>query len=272
MLAFAPVATGTTASAGAATSSNWSGYAVHAPGVAFTRASGTWTLPHANCAAASPAYSAAWVGIGGYALTAPALEQVGTETDCTRSGRMTTSAWYEIVPAPSRRLDLIVRPGNTVTATVDVIGHHVVLTLRDVTRHRAVSKSLAPRTVDVGSAEWIVEAPEQCLGASKCRTLPLADFGAVTFRGAHARDAAGVTGAIRSNHWTRTKITLAQSEDRLVSGRTLADAVPSTLSASGARFRVTYADGAVASTARATRMGTRAVSAAAGTQPGGRRR
>lgn len=273
MLAFTPVAAATTTGAGATTSANWSGYAVHAPGVSFTRARGTWTIPRADCSAGSSTYSAAWVGIGGYALSAPALEQIGTETNCTRSGRMTTAAWYEIVPSPSRRLDLVVKPGDTLTATVAVIGHRVVLTLRDVTRHRAVTKSLTPRTVDVGSAEWIVEAPERCVGGTECRTLPLADFGAVTFRGAGARDTAGASGSIRSGHWTRTKITLAQSGHRFVSGAALAAAVPSALSASGKRFRVTYAGRSVTPTASATQMGTRAVTVTAGPpQPGGRRR
>ncbi len=63
-------------------SSNWAGYAVHHPGVSFRQVSGTWTQPDASCIAGRSSYSAAWVGIGGYKPTSPALEQIGTEVDC----------------------------------------------------------------------------------------------------------------------------------------------------------------------------------------------
>lgn len=270
---FAPAAGATTARATVATSSNWSGYAVHAPGVSFTRARGTWTLPRDRCSPGSSTYSATWVGIGGYALDARALEQIGTETDCTRSGRRITSAWYEIVPAPTRRLSLAVRAGDTMTATVTVIGRHVTLTLRDVTRGRSATKTLTPRVTDVSSAEWIVEAPEQCESATDCHTLPLADFGTVRFRDAQAWDAAGAEGSISSRDWVRTKITLTQAGSvRFVSGHQGAgEAVPGALDSSGAGFRVAYTESAGGPSASVARMGVRAGAVAGRVQPGGRR-
>jgi hypothetical protein len=263
----APAAADTTT-----TSSNWSGYAVHGPSVSFSHATGTWTVPHVDCTAAAPGYSAAWVGIGGYALTAPALEQVGTETDCTHSGRVVDTAWYEVVPSPSHPLRLTVHPGDSVTATVAVSGHRVVLTLLDRTRHRSASKTLTAGTVDRGSAEWIVEAPERCVSATNCQTLPLADFGAVSFSGARATEASGQGGSIASPRWTRTKITLAQGGSDFISGsQELTGAVPGALSASGAGFRVLYATQAIAAPGVPTRMGTRA-GAQPRPQPGDRRR
>ena len=55
-----------------------------------------------TCTAGIPAYSAFWVGLGGYASTARKhLEQVGTEADCDSNGVAHYSAWYELVPQAS---------------------------------------------------------------------------------------------------------------------------------------------------------------------------
>ena len=68
-------------------SSNWAGYAVHKPGVSFRTVSGTWRQPVAKCTPGVETYSAFWVGLGGFSLNAPALEQTGTELDCSISGK-----------------------------------------------------------------------------------------------------------------------------------------------------------------------------------------
>ncbi len=60
-------------------SSNWAGYAVHRQGVSFRSVTGTWRQPKVRCTPGKATYSAFWVGLGGYSLNAPALEQTGTE-------------------------------------------------------------------------------------------------------------------------------------------------------------------------------------------------
>jgi hypothetical protein len=224
-----------------AISSNWSGYAIHEAGVSYSRITGTWRLPSADCASAAPAYSAAWVGIGGYRLGSSAIEQVGTETDCTNGGAVRTSAWYELVPDPSHVLRLTVRPGDAVRATVSVAGQRVTLTLRDLTRRRGVMRRLTAPALDRSSAEWIVEAPSRCRSRKRCRTLPLADFGSVDFSGARARDSGGAAGPIGSRGWTHTRITLAAPGPSVPPyERQISGAVPSALSASGGAFRVAF--------------------------------
>ena len=47
--------------------------------------------------AGSATYSSVWVGLGGYAQTSRALEQIGTEADCSAAGQATYSAWFEVV-------------------------------------------------------------------------------------------------------------------------------------------------------------------------------
>lgn len=222
-------------------SSNWSGYAVHQRGVSFKWVTGTWRAATAACVPGTPGYSATWVGIGGYGLSSRVLEQIGTETDCTGSGDTVTSAWYELVPNPSSRVRLKVHPGDAVTATVSIAGHRVTLKLSDRTTGRSFTKIVAVPFLDTGSAEWIEEAPSECtIPGRNCRTLPLADFGSVTFTGASARERSGLSGSISSRLWDATRITLASS------GRTSVPhtLTPSALGGHGGGFSIGYADAA----------------------------
>src|SRR5437868_4540158 len=93
-------------------SSNWAGYAVNTSdgSTSFASASGSWVQPTADCSSGSPGYAAFWVGLGGFADASQALEQIGTEADCSASGGAVYSAWYELVPASSVRLKLTILP------------------------------------------------------------------------------------------------------------------------------------------------------------------
>jgi hypothetical protein len=226
-------------------STNWAGYAIHRPGVSFRQVSATWTQPDATCVPGQTSYSAMWVGLGGYKPTSDALEQTGTEVDCTAAGRVVSSAWYELVPAPSKTISLTVAPGDVMHATVTVTGHRVVIALEDLTSHRSFDKTLNAPSIDVSSAEWIVEAPSECLSQFACQALPLADFGSVPFGSATATTVRGKVGAIANPHWGRTRIDLIAGNQRLIVARnataTLGTAAPSPLTGGGRSFDVTYA-------------------------------
>jgi hypothetical protein len=236
------------ASADTSESSNWAGYAIHRSGVTFTKVLGTWTQPRATCTPGDPTYSSVWVGIGGYSETSNALEQIGTEADCTVAGRARSTAWYELVPAPSRTTKLTIDAGDRLRATVTVLDEKVTLTLDDLTRHRSFTKAVHDADLDVTSAEWIVEAPSVCPTASQqsCQTLPLADFGSTGFTAARATATSGHAGAIDDRHWTTTRITLAEGGRHFIGAdgpagqAMLVTAVPSTLTAGGSAFSVTY--------------------------------
>jgi hypothetical protein len=108
---FLALVSGTAAKAATAVSSNWAGYAV--AGATYKSVSGTWTQPAANCASAgaSRTASAFWVGLGGNSESSNALEQTGTEADCSANGLASYAAWYELVPAASVKAPLeISRP------------------------------------------------------------------------------------------------------------------------------------------------------------------
>ena len=226
-------------------STNWAGYAIHRAGVSFHKVSATWTEPSATCVRGQPSYSADWVGLGGYSPTSGALEQTGTEVDCNADGTVVSSAWYELVPAPSKTISLAVQPGDVMHAAVSVTGHRVVIQLDDLTRHHGFHKTLNAASIDVSSAEWIVEAPSECLSQFACQALPLANFGSVAFSAARAISSAGTNGAIANPRWGRTKINLIGGAQRMIVSRQSSDdggtAAPSSLASDGTSFDVTYA-------------------------------
>ncbi len=245
-------------------SSNWAGYATHRAGVRFKKVVGAWKQPGVDCSRYSPGYSAVWVGLGGYSGSSNALEQIGTEIDCTPSGRAVSSAWYELVPAPSRGISMRVSPGDAMFATVSVSGSKVTLTLQNQTRHKTFRKTVRVSPIDLSSAEWIVEAPSECVSADQCRTLPLADFGTASFALAGTQTTAGHTGTISDRAWSATKIKLTPSGRRFVlngGGATDGSASPSGLSGRGSSFKVTFQSGSI--------QASRLVRAAAASVPGG---
>jgi hypothetical protein len=223
-------------------SSNWAGYAVHRPGVRFTRVLAGWTQPTAQCVAGHRTYSALWVGLGGYNASSNALEQIGSEVDCTSSGRVVSTAWYELVPSPSRPIRMTVRPGDQMLASVTVSGNRVVMVLQDTTTHHSFRRTFHPSSVDVSSAEWILEAPSECTSDNSCRTLPLANFGSANFGLAQAEAAGGHVGTIADSSWDWTQIKLTPGGKRFValSGDRSGAAVPSALNAQGNGFSVTF--------------------------------
>ncbi len=191
-------------------------------------------------------YSSVWVGLGGYSERSNALEQIGTETDCSATGRVISSAWYELVPAPSRTIRMTVKPGDQLSASVDVTGHKVRLQLVDVTRHKSFTRTITDSTLDLTSAEWIVEAPSECAGSYACQTLPLANFGSATITDARAVTSTGYAAGIVSRKWVTTRITLAAGGQRRFigdpAGAAGAIATPSALLADDNSFTVTYSD------------------------------
>jgi Peptidase A4 family len=232
-------------------SSNWAGYAVHKAGIRFTRVAAVWRQPKPTCSAGTPGFSAMWVGLGGFNQSSDALEQIGSEMDCTSSGRAVSSVWYELVPAPSRTIKMTVHAGDQLAATVTVSGNRVILALIDLTSHHSFKKAFTVANPDVSSAEWIVEAPSECINQNTCQTLPLADFGSTTFSLARAEAVGGHIGSISDPFWNQTQILLTPGGRRFVvlggSGPTAGAAIPSALASNGMSFKVTFSTVSVSS-------------------------
>lgn len=159
-------------------STNWSGYAVQSASQ-FTQVSGTWVQPTATCnKLVGSTYAAFWVGIDGYSTSS--VEQLGTDSDCSRSTPK-YYAWWEMYPAGSVDISTStypVSPGDTLTGSVTRSGTNYTLSLHS---SRGWTFSTTQSGSDAnGSAEWIAEAPSLCT-IFACRNANLTNFGTVTF-------------------------------------------------------------------------------------------
>jgi Peptidase A4 family len=224
--------------AGTESSTNWAGYAV-SHRKPFTSVTGKWVQPSANCADLSSTYSAFWVGLGGFADNSFAVEQTGTLANCS-AGTPYYTAWYELYPKPPVMLKLAVRPGNVFSATVSVNKTTVVMRLKNVTTGKLFTKKLRMKRPDLGSAEWVTEAPSGCDVAGNCSTLPLTNFGTVAFSHATAT-VKGHRGRISDPVWSATTIELhGDLGDPDHPSQAGANAIPGALGPDGGSFAVTW--------------------------------
>jgi hypothetical protein len=237
-----------------AASGNWSGYVAGASsdssGTRFKSVSGSWVAPTAECtsgAGSGATYSAFWVGLGGAGQT-QALEQAGTETNCSASGQASYYAWYELVPAAPVRISLAVRPGDRISTRVTAEGTAVDVSVSNQTTGQSFSKQLTMSNPDVSSAEWIAEAPSSCDSSlGDCTPLSLTNFGTVNFTSASATTTDGHTGSISDSNWSTAAVSLTpgdgssgyQGVDLSTDGGS-GSATPSSLSSDGSSFSVAY--------------------------------
>ena len=214
---------------GPRSSTNWAGYAVS--GGTFTDVKGTWVEPAVTCPSFSSSYAAFWVGLGGFLGGSGngGLEQIGTDSDC-RFGTPTYTAWYELLPDVSVPISLTVSAGDTVSAEVNTDLTSATLTITDVTTGATFTTQETPSVLDATSAEWIAEAPSQCLGTDHCVPLALANFGTVSFSGS-STTSNGHVGTISDASWVSTPIRLG--------GRAGA-ALPAVLTPDGSGFSIAY--------------------------------
>lgn len=239
--------------AGIDVSSNWSGYAVTGVGstatvastsMSFTDVTGTWTQPTATCTPGQSTSAAIWVGLGGYTVGSNALEQTGTAADCSSTGKASYYAWYELVPAASVTLKLKIFAGDKITSTVLINGTDVLVQVKNRTRHTVFTKHLQMAAPDLVSAEWIAEAPSECTVTGFCRTVPLTNFGSVSFSKVAALGN-GQGGTLSGPGWEPTPIQLVPRARRFfgdvnASASSTAGASPTALAPDGSAFTVNW--------------------------------
>ncbi len=214
-------ATPALASTQAAVSENWAGYVAGSDNSGFSAVSAAWTQPRVDCSTTDAAtYSAYWVGLGGGGENSNALEQIGTQADCS-NGSASYYAWYELVPSAPVELKLSVQPGDQLWARTAVDGNQVSFYIRDRTTGQTWTRTLTmtSATPDTSTAEWVTEAPSECQGdaTGNCTPLTLADFGTAKFTDAYTTSD-GHTGAISDSDWTTEAIELAPSSSSLYGG------------------------------------------------------
>ncbi|HEX6818758.1 MAG TPA: G1 family glutamic endopeptidase [Ktedonobacterales bacterium] len=197
-------------------SNDWAGYATS--GTTYTSVAGSWAQPNVNCSSGPDSYAAFWVGLDGYMTRT--VEQIGTDSDCSQ-GSPAYYAWYEMFPAYPVTLSRPVAAGDAISASVASNGSgDFTLKISDATQHWTFTTNKASSAAQLGSAEWIAEAP-----SNGRHTLPLSDFGSVTFTNCTANG----SGIVRN-----------PNVDEIVLGSPYRgiEAQPSTLSGSGESFSV----------------------------------
>lgn len=258
-------------------SPNWAGWvALASPRSAhvrhFINISGSWVQPSATCTPHRTTFAAFWVGLGGYSQRSQALEQIGTEADCSRLGEIFYYAWYELLPGPPITIRGIkIVPGDAISASVHVSSDNVTVALIDATSgaprfvKHAVMRSPPP---DTSAAEWITEAPSNCNGDNHCKPLRLTDFGQIGFTSASVSaigSAGRHTGPIDDPAWDDGEIILSSSGSLSYTPNEQSYALPSALSAGGDAFTVQYGIGATGPTGPSGSSGPTGASGSTGT-------
>jgi hypothetical protein len=226
----------------------WAGYDAVAAAPAggmlphFTKVTGAWTQPAADCAATGSSQASVWIGLGGVLDTAAVYGplQVGTDSDCEH-GRANYFAWWETYPEPLQKVRLTVSPQDALAATVSLDSAGLpVVTLEDQTTGASFTKVLRDvhvRALATDSAEWIVEGPEQ-------RGTALTDFGSVSFADATATEAgpAGAqTGSVDDPAWGYSEPdVLGSSVTDAHQSAVESSATPGPLTGGGESFTVNY--------------------------------
>jgi Peptidase A4 family len=159
------------------TSSNWAGYvATHGR---FTSVSASWTVPLVKGGLQPTEVAAMWVGLDGRGTST--LEQIGTISGML-GGSPAYEVWFEIVPKAPEYVQMTLKPGDSVTASVTTSGNgQFTLFIRDNTTHVDFSTVQPSAGSELVTAEVVAEAPSTISGPS-----PLPDFGTVRFANARA--------------------------------------------------------------------------------------
>ncbi|MBV9545504.1 MAG: flippase-like domain-containing protein [Chloroflexi bacterium] len=219
-----------------ATSNNWSGYA--ATGGTYTAVSGTWTVPDYS-AGSSGGVDATWVGIGG--VSSRDLIQAGTQQASSGSGQTQYQAWIEMLPAASHPVPLAVRPGDSVSVSIDEQNTGTwQISFTNNTTGQTYQTSVQYTSTN-SSAEWIEEAPS----AGRGGILPLDNFGSVNFTaGSAVKDGQSVSIASSGAR----AITLIGANQQPL-------AVPSAIGSDGSSFSVSRTQAAASATSQSQRPG-----------------
>lgn len=153
----------------------------------FTSVSGSWTATRPTAKGSSSA-DATWIGIGG--VTKTDLIQAGTANVVDAAGNVTTTAFYELLPAAAQNIiSMTVNPGDSMTSTISYAGGKWTISITDVTTGQNFTKVLTYAS-SFSSVEWIQEAPTNLSGS----LYTLDGFGTASFsRGSAVNNGASTT-------------------------------------------------------------------------------
>ena len=203
------------------TSTNWSGYL--ATGGNYTAISGAWQATDPTGNGSTTSADATWIGIGG--VTSSDLIQIGTTNSVSPSGKVTSSAFYEMLPNAAIDISsLNVSPGDQMTATIsETASNSWSMTITDVTKNETFSDQFSYNSSN-SSAEWIEEDPSYSNG----QLVPFDNFNIANFTNA----------ATTSNGQSLNLLTATAQPITMVTSSGQPEATPSNINASGTGFSV----------------------------------
>jgi len=176
---------------------NWAGYTQGSieKGTTFHSIAGDWNVPTAEQRTAREAeYSSSWIGIGGGCLDTACtlfdttLIQAGIGHDVDAAGNTDYYAWWETVPAPLIRTELVVRPGDRVRVEIaESTLTPEVWTIVIANLRTGLSFSITlPYPSTYGTAEWVIETPVVISETGAVTVGPMPDLAVVHFDDATA--------------------------------------------------------------------------------------
>jgi hypothetical protein len=195
---------------------NSAGYAASRARTRFRLVRATFFVPFLNCRLSRGAFSADWVGLGGFVGSSRSVQQAGIEADCSAAGRSRYFAWYAMYPRKRATSRIRIKGGDSVTASIyfDAAHRKFALSVTDnTTGGHFLVRRRCPRgqTCPARSAEVISSAPASGTG-SHLKIKPLADYGAVSFGAIAVTDLSGQRASLRSAHWDAARILQTQQD------------------------------------------------------------
>ena len=148
--------------------------------VGYAKVTAQWMVPQAHCSPGENSFSLIWVGMTGTSNSSK-LAQLGTEGGC-QSGVPQYYMWWEMFPAPLKRLIQPLHPGDIVTATVAFQKNGQFQFILDNHKGRTPFSIMQPDNAsDTLIAECIAEAPTiKNPNTSQSFVAQLTDFGTVS--------------------------------------------------------------------------------------------
>jgi len=178
---------------------NWAGYVQGAleKNKTFHSIAATWIVPTATPHRPGEAeYSSSWIGIGGGCVDAACsigddtLIQAGIGHDIDATGAADYYAWWETIPAPLVRTDLMVRPGDRVAVTISEGRVPEIWTIVIANRTTGSKFTITlPYPSSYATAEWVIETPVVITDTGGIQVGPMPVLTTVRFDHARANGA-----------------------------------------------------------------------------------
>ncbi len=148
----------------------------------YTDITGNWVVPTLTSGCTSCGTDASsWIGIDGFDNSD--LIQTGVDAEYDSSGNVSYTPWWEILPASESEFQNAgtVYGGDQMHAEIkDTGSSEWTIELEDVTQGWTATDE-EYYSAEEDSAEWILEAPEECYSDNDCQVVSLAEYGTTEF-------------------------------------------------------------------------------------------